>query len=571
MSQVNNILYEEKEITEEEIQIAKKLMNNNIHPVMSYVYAFRNIKDINDLNNAEQLISFQLLENIEKSSIILRNAIQKNKRMCIVADYDADGATSCAIAVRGLKMFGANVNFIVPDRIVHGYGLTPSVIDEAIKKYDPELIVTVDNGIASFDGIDYANIKGIEVLVTDHHLQGDSIPNASCIVNPNQKICNFPSKNLAGCGVIFYVLAALRDYCIKMGDYTSKTAPNVFSLLDLVAIGTVSDLVKLDKNNKILINLGLKLIRNGQAKPGIMALIEVAKKNFHNLNSIDIGFGIGPRINAAGRLKDMTIGINCLLSDDFEESMNLAYELDNINKKRKVIETQMKEESLEPDTLQGGDFVKVAYSDSFHEGVIGIVASRLKEMFYKPTIVFAPSHDDELIKGSGRSINEIHLRDAIDYVHKKNPNIIVKFGGHAMAAGLTIKKEYFEEFINLFEEAVKYFANGIIYKNTKVVDLDLFADEINLDLAQEIKKEIWGQGFPQPLFSGVFEVKQQQILKEQHSKFILEKDGYSFEAIWFFYNELIQQEKIELVYSLSINEFRNNVNVQLLIDGVKNK
>lgn len=571
MSQVNNILYEEKEITEEEIQIAKKLMNNNIHPVMSYVYAFRNIKDINDLNNAEQLISFQLLENIEKSSIILRNAIQKNKRICIVADYDADGATSCAIAVRGLKMFGANVNFIVPDRIVHGYGLTPSVIDEAIKKYDPELIVTVDNGIASFDGIDYANIKGIEVLVTDHHLQGDSIPNASCIVNPNQKICNFPSKNLAGCGVIFYVLAALRDYCIKMGDYTSKTAPNVFSLLDLVAIGTVSDLVKLDKNNKILINLGLKLIRNGQAKPGIMALIEVAKKNFHNLNSIDIGFGIGPRINAAGRLKDMTIGINCLLSDDFEESMNLAYELDNINKKRKVIETQMKEESLEPDTLQGGDFVKVAYSDSFHEGVIGIVASRLKEMFYKPTIVFAPSHDDELIKGSGRSINEIHLRDAIDYVHKKNPNIIVKFGGHAMAAGLTIKKEYFEEFINLFEEAVKYFANGIIYKNTKVVDLDLFADEINLDLAQEIKKEIWGQGFPQPLFSGVFEVKQQQILKEQHSKFILEKDGYSFEAIWFFYNELIQQEKIELVYSLSINEFRNNVNVQLLIDGVKNK
>lgn len=571
MSQVNNILYEEKEITEEEIQIAKKLINNNIHPVMSYVYAFRNIKDINDLNNAEQLISFQLLENIEKSSIILRNAIQKNKRICIVADYDADGATSCAIAVRGLKMFGANVNFIVPDRIVHGYGLTPSVIDEAIKKYDPELIVTVDNGIASFDGIDYANIKGIEVLVTDHHLQGDSIPNASCIVNPNQKICNFPSKNLAGCGVIFYVLAALRDYCIKMGDYTSKTAPNVFSLLDLVAIGTVSDLVKLDKNNKILINLGLKLIRNGQAKPGIMALIEVAKKNFHNLNSIDIGFGIGPRINAAGRLKDMTIGINCLLSDDFEESMNLAYELDNINKKRKVIETQMKEESLEPDTLQGGDFVKVAYSDSFHEGVIGIVASRLKEMFYKPTIVFAPSHDDELIKGSGRSINEIHLRDAIDYVHKKNPNIIVKFGGHAMAAGLTIKKEYFEEFINLFEEAVKYFANGIIYKNTKVVDLDLFADEINLDLAQEIKKEIWGQGFPQPLFSGVFEIKQQQILKEQHSKFILEKDGYSFEAIWFFYNELIQQDKIELVYSLSINEFRNNVNVQLLIDGVKNK
>ena len=571
MSQVNNILYEEKEITEEEIQIAKKLINNNINPVMSYVYAFRNIKDINDLNNAEQLISFQLLENIEKSSIILRNAIQKNKRICIVADYDADGATSCAIAVRGLKMFGANVNFIVPDRIVHGYGLTPSVIDEAIKKYDPELIVTVDNGIASFDGIDYANIKGIEVLVTDHHLQGDSIPNASCIVNPNQKICNFPSKNLAGCGVIFYVLAALRDYCIKMGDYTSKTAPNVFSLLDLVAIGTVSDLVKLDKNNKILINLGLKLIRNGQAKPGIMALIEVAKKNFHNLNSIDIGFGIGPRINAAGRLKDMTIGINCLLSDDFEESMNLAYELDNINKKRKVIETQMKEESLEPDTLQGGDFVKVAYSDSFHEGVIGIVASRLKEMFYKPTIVFAPSHDDELIKGSGRSINEIHLRDAIDYVHKKNPNIIVKFGGHAMAAGLTIKKEYFEEFINLFEEAVKYFANGIIYKNTKVVDLDLFADEINLDLAQEIKKEIWGQGFPQPLFSGVFEIKQQQILKEQHSKFILEKDGYSFEAIWFFYNELIQQDKIELVYSLSINEFRNNMNVQLLIDGVKNK
>ena len=227
--------------------------------------------------------------------------------------------------------------------------------------------------------------------------------------------------------MIFYVLAALRDYCIKMGDYTSKTAPNVFSLLDLVAIGTVSDLVKLDKNNKILINLGLKLIRNGQTKPGIMALIEVAKKNFHNLNSIDIGFGIGPRINAAGRLKDMTIGINCLLSDDFEESMNLAYELDNINKKRKVIETQMKEESLEPDTLQGGDFVKVAYSDSFHEGVIGIVASRLKEMFYKPTIVFAPSHDDELIKGSGRSINEIHLRDAIDYVHKKNPNIIINF------------------------------------------------------------------------------------------------------------------------------------------------
>jgi single-stranded-DNA-specific exonuclease len=563
------VVYITKQLTQEHKDYSRKLQAGDIHPIMADLYALRGVKDFNDINLVKKLEPFTGLKNIKEAARILSDAILKKEKICIVADYDGDGATACSIGVRGLKMFGAHIDYVVPDRFIHGYGLTPSVVDEAIKRKNPDLIVTVDNGIASHDGIDYAHEKGIRVLVTDHHLQGDTLPNADCIVNPNQNTCTFPSKALAGCGVMFYVLAALRSYMIHLGVYTEKNAPNVFSLLDLVAIGTITDLVKLDGNNRILVRLGLNLIRKEQTKPGIKALIKVAGKTINKLSTKDIGFGLGPRINAAGRLEDMSIGINCMLSDSDDTSLKLAEQLNDINQKRKLIESEMKEQALDLPSLKLTGNTRVAYDGSFHEGVIGIVASRIKELFYRPTIVFADAHGhDEYIKGSGRSIPEVHLRDVLDYVYKKDPSIIVKFGGHAMAAGLTIYKNKLEDFIVLFEEAVNKFTEGKELMNVKEVDMDLPSHYLNLDTANAIADEIWGQGFTHPLFKGKFHIVEQKILKEAHLKLKLEKDGQYFDAIWFFINEPLEQEEVEFVYSLDINEFRGNVTVQLMIDGI---
>jgi single-stranded-DNA-specific exonuclease len=444
------------------------------------------------------------------------------------------------------------------------------VVDEAIKRKNPDLIVTVDNGILSHAGIDYAHSKGVKVLVTDHHLAGDTLPNADAIVNPNQPECSFPSKALAGCGVMFYILAALRQYMIDLGVYHKEKAPNVFSLMDLVAVGTVADLVKLDKNNRVLVKLGLNAIRKGFTKAGILALCEVAKKPYEKLGTMDIGFGLAPRLNAAGRLEDMSIGINCLLTDNYDTALEYAKKLDEINKSRKLLESEMKAVALNLDSLKIKGNSKIAYDSSFHEGVIGIVASRLKEIFYRPSIVFADANEENLLKGSGRSIPEIHLKDALDYVYKKDSEIIVKFGGHAMAAGLTIYKNKYEDFCRLFEEAVNYFSENIDLQNIKEIDLELDSKYLTLETAELLESEVWGQGFPHPLFVSKFYIIEQKILKEAHLKLILEKDHQKFEGIWFGRNTLIETDEANLIFTIGINEFRGNRTIQLMVENILN-
>ena len=544
------------------------LLKENIDPLLSKLYSLRDVKNFQDVNLLKKLEPFSNMKGTKEAAIILAQAIIKKEKICIVADYDVDGATACAVAVRGLRMFGANVDYVVPDRFIHGYGLQPSVIDEAIKRKDPALIVTVDNGIASIEGVDYAHEKAIKVLITDHHLAGDIIPKADCIVNPNQPGCEFESKSIAGCGVMFYVLAALRDYMLKMDFYTTKNLPNISSLLDLVAIGTIADVVRLDTNNRIMVKIGLDMIKNNKTKAGVLALIEVTKKKHYNLTTSDIGFGLGPRLNAAGRLEDMTIGINCLLTDDTETANKAAKLLNDINVKRREIEGQMKEQALDLKSLSESKYSKIAYDESFHEGVIGIVASRIKEMFYRPTIVFANAKEEDLIKGSGRSIPEVNMRNALDYVYKKDPSIIVKFGGHAMAAGLTIKKDKLTEFSKIFDEAVVYLTDGKDLVNIKDVDMDLEASDITIENAENINQGIWGQGFPHPLFMGDFKILNQKILKQEHLKLILEKDGTQYEGIWFFMPNELESEIVTLVYSLGVNDFMNRKTVQIMIDGI---
>lgn len=564
----NSIIYKLKKKTTKNQKDIQELTENGIHPVLAELYSLRGIENFRDINLIQKLEPFKNMKNIDLAADILMKAILKKEKICVVADYDVDGATACTIAVRGLKMFGANIDYIVPNRFIHGYGLTPSVVDEAIQKKNPDLIITVDNGISSHDGVSYAHKKGLKVLVTDHHLPGDTVPDADCIVNPNQKGCSFQSKSMAGCGVMFYVLAALREHSIQLGFYTNKIAPNIFSLLDLVAIGTIADVVKLDLNNRIMVKIGLDLIRNKKTREGILALIAVAKKKYEYLTTTDIAFGLAPRINAAGRLEDMTIGINCLLTDNKQTAEKLAQDLNEINKNRKNLETEMKEQVLILPDLVRSKYTKVAYDESFHEGVIGIVASRIKEMFYQPTIVFAPSQENGMIKGSGRSIPEIHLRDVLDYIYKKDHSIIKKFGGHAMAAGLTIEKEKLSDFVNLFEEAVCYFSEGKEFQNIKEIDMDLHEQFLNLETAEKIRDEIWGQGFPSPLFFGNFEIIEQKILKESHLKLILKKEDNIYEGIWFFNNQMIENKNCNFIYTLGINEFLGKKNIQLLIDGI---
>lgn len=570
MQDINNgkIIYKLKKISKKQEKDISELKGSGINEVMATLYSLRGVENFKDINLIQKLEPFENMKGAKDAAKILAKAILRKEKICVVADYDVDGATACTVAVRGLKMFGANVDYVVPDRFVHGYGLTPSVVDEAIRKKNPDLIITVDNGISSHAGVDHANKKGVRVLVTDHHLPGDTLPNAECIVNPNQPGCEFNSKSICGCGVMFYVLAALRQHMIDLEVYTPKNVPNVFSLLDLVAIGTIADVVKLDLNNRIIVNLGLSMIRKKQTRAGVLSIIQVAKRKYDQLSTTDIGFGIGPRINAAGRLEDMTIGINCLLTDNMDTASKLAEKLNEINQSRKELELDMKEQAMDLPSLKETVYSKIAFDESFHEGVIGIVASRIKEQFYRPTIVFAPASEEGLIKGSGRSIPEIHLRDAIDYVYKKNPEIIEKFGGHAMAAGLTIKKDMLNEFCELFEESVKIFSDGKDLLNVKEIDLNLHGSQINLENAEAIRDEIWGQGFPPPLFVGEFNIVEQRILKDAHLKLKLEKDGNYFEGIWFFTSEKLEVEKANFVYTLGINEFLNNKTVQIMVEGL---
>lgn len=544
---------------------ATNLEAAGIAPLLARIYAARGIADAEELDtDIQHLLPFSRLTNAEKMASLLADAIAENKKLLIVADYDADGATACAVGVRGLSALGARVDFIVPNRFEYGYGLTPEIVRLA-KESAPDILLTVDNGIASVEGVAEAQRLSMQVLVTDHHLPGDTTPDALCIVNPNQRGCDFPSKNLAGVGVMFYVLMAVRSEMRIRGMFEGKTEPNLGNLLDLVALGTVADVVKLDSNNRILVQQGLQRIRAGRCSAGMRALLQVARKIPAQATSYELGFVVGPRLNAAGRLDDMSLGIRCLLTDDEAEAHEIAAQLDTLNRERRTIEADMQDTALSAlDTFNPADSNSLTlFNESWHQGVIGILASRMKDKFHRPTIAFAHSTHGEL-KGSGRSIAGLHLRDALDLVSKRHPDLILKFGGHAMAAGLSIREEYLHDFRLAFEAVSQELIEKEMLVKTVVTDGSLHAEEFTLANARALQKQVWGQGFPEPLFEGEFRVLNQRIVGEKHLKLKLGAESGDLDAIYFFSIEPLPQH-VHAVFSLSINEYNGKESLQLIV------
>lgn len=546
---------------------AEMLRQNGVHPVLARLYAARGLVEMRELGSElSGLIAPSKLLQIDRAAVFLADAIAGKKRLVIVADYDCDGATACAVGLRGLRAMGAEVDFIVPNRFEYGYGLTPEIVALAVREKNPEVIVTVDNGIASIEGVAEANRRGIEVVVTDHHLPADTLPAAAVIVNPNQPGCGFPSKNLAGVGVIFYVLLALRAEMRRRGIFDAATQPKLDSLLDLVALGTVADVVKLDTNNRILVAQGLKRMRAGRMHVGLAALFRAAGREPRTASPFDLGFALGPRLNAAGRLANMALGIECLTTDDEGRAWAIAQELDGINRERREIEAGMQENALARlDTFNPADNSTIAVFDpSWHQGVIGIVASRLKEKFYRPTITFAPGLEG-WIKGSGRSIEGFHLRDAIDLVSKHAPSLIDKFGGHAMAAGLTLRTEAFEPFAAAFEQVGRDWLTKNQLERVVETDGSLEHAYFTVDFIDIMATQVWGHGFAPPVFCDEFRVLNQRILKERHLKLQLERDGQRFDAIWFGHAESLGATAT-IAYRLDANTFNGTTRVQLLVE-----
>ncbi|TCP10584.1 exonuclease RecJ [Crenobacter luteus] len=545
--------------------VAQNLAAAGFSPLMARLFAARGIAEACELDTAlKALLPYQALKNVAAMAQRLAEAIEKREKLLVVADYDADGATACTVALEGLSALGATVDFIVPNRFEYGYGLTPEIVDLAATQR-PDIIVTVDNGIASVAGVERARELGIEVLVTDHHLPGDTLP-AALIVNPNQPGCDFPSKNLAGVGVMFYVLMALRAELRARGAFADKPEPNLAELLDLVALGTVADVVRLDQNNRILVEQGLRRMRAGRMRPGIAALFRVAGRAAYKATTFDLGFTLGPRLNAAGRLDDMSLGIACLLAKNDEEAMRLAQELDRLNRERRSIEQGMQDEALA--VLSGVDAAGrhslALYRDDWHQGVVGIVASRLKERFHRPSIVFAPGDDGE-IKGSGRSIPGFHLRDALDLVYKRHPGLILKFGGHAMAAGLTVAEADFSAFRDAFEAVAREWLTENQLTRTFETDGSLGGRELQLPVAEELGAQVWGQGFPPPTFHDRFRVVQQRLVGDKHLKLRLEKDGVEYEAMRFNQADWLP-DAVDAVYQVVANEWQGRKELQLYIE-----
>ncbi|MCE9549881.1 MAG: single-stranded-DNA-specific exonuclease RecJ [Betaproteobacteria bacterium] len=544
---------------------AQQLIDTGIAPLLARVYAARGISNVTQLDTGLQyLLPFTQLKNAQKMACLLADAIAEQRKLLIVADYDADGATACAVGLRGLHMLGAQVDFIVPNRFEYGYGLTPEIVRLAAQSA-PDILITVDNGIASVEGVAEANRLGMQVLVTDHHLPGDALPDALCIVNPNQPGCDFPSKNLAGVGVMFYVLLALRAELRARGAYSEQAEPNLGKLLDLVALGTVADVVKLDENNRILVQQGLQRIRSMRACCGINALLQVASKNYEQASSYELGFVVGPRLNAAGRLEDMSLGITCLISDDVTEAAKIAAQLDTLNHTRRNIEADMQQAALATlENITPTDSYSLAlFDETWHQGVIGILASRLKDRYHRPVIAFARSLNGE-IKGSGRSIHALHLRDALDLVSKRHPHLIQKFGGHAMAAGLSLREEHFDEFKIAFEAVAQSLLSPADL--TKIIETDglLAPSEFTLGIARSLEQQVWGQGFPQPFFEGEFTVKSQRVVGEKHLKLKLSTASAAYDAIHFFCVDPMPA-CIRAVFNLAINEYNGSVNLQLIV------
>lgn len=549
--------------------IAQSLVNDGFNPALARVLASRGIRTPDDLSaDWRGMLAPSTLLGTDAAAKLLADAIEKRQRIMIVADYDCDGATACAVAIRGLRSMGATVDYIVPDRFVYGYGLTPAIVDLAAEK-SPDLIVTVDNGMASFDGVERAKALGIEVLITDHHLPAETLPAAACIVNPNTPGCNFPSKNLAGVGVMYYVLMALRAELRNRGHFNDRPQPRLDTLVDLVALGTVADVVKLDKNNRILVQQGLMRVRNGNCQPGLRALFEVAGRPSSQAKVRDFGFVVAPRINAAGRLDLMTTGVECLISDDDHMARHYAQQLEDLNRERRELELDMQWDAamlLHKIDVNRQRTISL-FEPSWHQGIVGLVASRVKESKHRPTIAFANAAEGEL-KGSGRSIEGIHLRDMLDLVTKKRPGLIKKFGGHAMAAGLTIDANGFEDFARIFEEVVEANNDESAFERQVLVDGELQPHEITVNLIESISEQIWGQGFLPPLFANEFKVLQQTLLKGGHLKLTLELDGVRYSGIFFRRSAEIPTHA-RLAYRPELNEWMGRTNIQLVIEHVE--
>jgi single-stranded-DNA-specific exonuclease len=552
-----------------------------LHPVLARVYAQRGIDSAEQLERGlSHLLPFTALKGIEDAAALLAAAIAQQQRILIVGDFDCDGATSSALAVRALRLLGARqVDYLVPNRFEYGYGLTPEIVAVAAQR-QPDLIVTVDNGISSIDGVAAANERGIPVLVTDHHLPGATLPAAAAMVNPNQPGDSFASKNLAGVGVIFYVMLALRARLREQGAFAAGQEPNLAELLDLVALGTVADVVPLDHNNRILVAQGLARIRQGRCCPGISALLQVAGRRQGDVAASDLGFALGPRLNAAGRLEDMSLGIECLLSEDPGHAAELARRLDELNRERRQIEAEMKDEAMVTlDAMSLADEADMPaglclFEPHWHQGVIGILASRVKDRLHRPVIVFAQSGDNE-IKGSARSVPGLHIRDALDAVAAVHPELLRKFGGHAMAAGLTLAADRFEDFARAFDAEVRRHLAPEDLRREILSDGPLQAEELSLTVAEALRQGgPWGQGFAEPLFDGVFEVVQRRIVGQRHLKLLLKAPGSErvIDAIAF--NTVdddwpAEVGQVEVAYRLDVNEFNGRRSAQLLVEYIR--
>ena len=511
---------------------------------------------------------------LDKALSLLEQALSEQKRILIIGDFDADGATASVVAMKSLRMMGAKqVDFLVPNRFEHGYGLSPEIVNLATKEKQPDLIITVDNGISSFDGTNLAKDAGISVIITDHHLPSDSVPKADAIINPNLKGCEFPSKNLAGVGVCFYLFSSLKSHLRKNNYFTNNNIPlpDLRHVLDLVALGTVADVVKLDQNNRILISEGIRRIRAKQCAPGILALLEISKRQAETLQASDLGFSVAPRLNAAGRLSDISRGIKCLLTDDMNDARRYASELEEFNQKRKTEQTRMQDEAqtvVDTQDVSEGKFALSLFDPSWHEGIVGIVAGKLKEDYHCPVAVFAKSGD--FLKGSIRSIPSVHIKDLLDLVDRQNPGLILKFGGHAMAAGLSIKPENFWSFKRAFSEVIKQHLGAKIPTVELLTDGELEAFDLSLDNAQLlVNSGPWGQGFDEPIFYGNFEIVEQKVVGEKHLKCRLKLmgDTHTHDAIAFFQAPLASKQ-VTVAYKLSINTWRGMTNLQLMVEQI---
>ncbi|ECG5978357.1 single-stranded-DNA-specific exonuclease RecJ [Salmonella enterica] len=554
----------------------------DLPPLLRRLYASRGVRSARELERSVKgMLPWQQLSGIDNAVEILYNAFREGTRIIVVGDFDADGATSTALSVLGMRALGCdNISYLVPNRFEDGYGLSPEVVDQA-KARGAQLIVTVDNGISSHAGVAHAKTLGIPVIVTDHHLPGDTLPDAEAIINPNLRDCEFPSKSLAGVGVAFYLMLALRTFLRDKGwfDERNIAPPNLAELLDLVALGTVADVVPLDANNRILTWQGLSRIRAGKCRPGIKALLEISNRDPQQLAASDLGFALGPRLNAAGRLDDMSVGVALLLCDNLGEARVLASELDALNQTRKEIEQGMQAEALilceklerSSETLPGG---LAMYHPEWHQGVVGILASRIKERFHRPVIAFAPAGDGTL-KGSGRSIQGLHMRDALERLDTLSPDLMIKFGGHAMAAGLSLEEHKFEQFQQRFGELVTEWLDPALLQGEVISDGPLSAAEMSMEVAQLLRDAgPWGQMFPEPLFDGRFRLLQQRLVGERHLKVMVEPvgggpllDGIAFNIDTTCWPDNGVRE-VELAYKLDINEFRGNRSLQIIIDDI---